>query len=133
MGYHGAMENQITLGDKSVTITLSPAAQAALSTRNEPLYVEMELYFSCLIRKQVRFYEQAAAHFHGDGKPAFDDKLHVFFRPVMTRTCGNDYEGDEPPLTDFPLAKVQAYTPRWLQIDYQGGQWQGEFGYQASA
>lgn len=123
------MQNEITIGGKSVHITLSPAAQKALSQRSNPLFVEMELYFSCLIRKQVRFYEQAAEHFHVAGENACDGKLRVFFRPVMTRACGKDYEGDEPPLTDFPLAKVEAYTPRWLNIDNQHGQWLGEFGY----
>lgn len=132
MGYDGAMQDQITLGGKSVRITLTPAAQQALEQRSAPLYVEAELYFSCLIRKQMRIYEQPAQHFHGEGEPACDGKLRVFFRPVMTRACGKDYEGDEPPLTDFPLAKIEAYTPRWIELDFHGGQWSGEFGYQAS-
>jgi hypothetical protein len=132
MGYHGVMKEQVSLAGKSLTVSLSPAAEKALNGRHTPLFVEMELYFSCLIRKQVRFYEQAADHFQTAGETVFHDKLRVFFRPVMTRACGKDYEGDEPPLTDFPLAKVEAYTPRWLTLHFEGGQWQGEFGYQAS-
>jgi hypothetical protein len=60
------------------------------------------------------------------------ERLRVSFRPVMTSVCGKDYEGDEPPLTDFPIVKPHAYVPHWLRIDYRHGQWQGEFGYGAA-
>jgi hypothetical protein len=118
------MTKTIHIFNMPVQLRLSTAAQRALEARTEPLYAEMELYFSCLIRLKVRFYDQAK---HGNGVPA-GDKLVVSFRPVMTRACGNDYEGDEPPLTDFPIAKKEAFVPKWLRIDYQHGQWVGEFG-----
>jgi len=47
----------------------------------------------------------------------------------MTAQCGNDYEGDEPPLTDFPIAREAPFTPRWLHLDCRNGQWLGNFGY----
>ena len=110
---------------------ISQAAQTALAQRSTPLWVEMELYFSCLIRKQVRFRDSAPATDTGPAQVAVNEQLHICFRPVMTRACGKDYEGDEPPLTDFPIAKPQAYIPHWLRIDYRDGQWQGEFGYRS--
>ena len=117
-------EHHAEIEGRSVNVTLSPSASRALAQRNTPLLAEMELYFSCLIRKQVRFRENC-----GDNTIPVTEQLHISFRPVMTRACGKDYEGDEPPLTDFPIAKTQAYVPRWLHIDYAHGQWQGEFGY----
>lgn len=118
----------LTLNDRVLSITLSAAARTALAKRSTPLYAQMELYFSCLLRLKVRFYET---------KPAGDlswltasDNLIVSFRPVMTAQCNNDYQGEEPPLTDFPIAHDAPFTPRWLRIDYRKGQWQGEFGYQ---
>ena len=118
------MLTDITIANKSVKLDLSPAAQKALEARNSPLYAEMELYFSCLIRFKVRFYEQAS---HGEGV-AVSDKLIVNFRPVMTEACGKDYEGNEPPLTDFPIIKQDAFVPKWLRIDFRHGEWHGEFG-----
>jgi hypothetical protein len=115
---------QVELNGKPVEVSLTRAAQQALAQRQHPLLAEMELYFSCLIRYKVRFYE------HTDhASVEVNDKLHLRFRPVMTAQCGNDYEGEEPPLTDFPIAKPEAFTPHWLAIDYHKGQWQGEFGY----
>lgn len=118
------MITDITIANKPLKLHLSPAAQQALAARSAPLYAEMELYFSCLIRFKVRFYEQVT---HGEGVTV-SDKLVVNFRPVMTEACGKDYEGDEPPLTDFPIVKQEAFVPKWLRIDFRQGEWQGEFG-----
>lgn len=118
------METTIKIANKPPQLQMSRAAQQALSSRNTPLYAEMELYFSCLIRLKVRFYEQPP---RGKGI-AVTDKLVVNFRPVMTRACSKDYESDEPPLTDFPIVKPEAFVPKWLKLDYYNGQWRGEFG-----
>lgn len=116
--------HSIEIDGRTVDVKLSEAADAALAQRDTPLLAEMELYFSCLIRKQVRFRDAG-----DEAATPFNEQLHICFRPVMTRACGKDYEGDEPPLTDFPIAKTHAYVPHWLRIDYLRGQWQGEFGY----
>lgn len=119
-----ALKTRVELNGKPVEVCLSRAAEQALAHRQRPLLAEMELYFSCLIRYKVRFHEQA-----NNNGVAVNDKLHLRFRPVMTARCGNDYDGDEPPLTDFPIERPAAFTPHWLNIDYRHGQWQGEFGY----
>lgn len=123
-GQPGVRKSHVELNGKPVEVRLSGPARQALAARHQPLLAEMELYFSCLIRYKVRFYEQA-----GSTGVAVNDKLKLHFRPVMTASCGNDYEGEEPPLTDFPIEKPAAFTPHWLHIDYRHGQWLGEFGY----
>jgi hypothetical protein len=60
---------------------------------------------------------------------AVTDKLILSFRPIMTASCGNDYEGSEPPTTDFPITRTAPFVPRWVSIDYRAGVWWGEFGY----
>ncbi len=118
------MVTDVELANKPLKLHLSTAAQRALAARTTPLYAEMELYFSCLIRYKVRFYETPL---HGAGVPV-SDKLIVNFRPVMTKACGKDYEGDEPPLTDFPIVRQDAFVPKWMRIDFRHGKWQGDFG-----
>ncbi len=114
----------ITLANKSVEIRLSPRASAALAQRATPLLVEMELLFSCLIRKRVLFYEQGA-----ENGTAVSKALAVSFRPVMTRACSIASLEGSPPLEDFPLKNVQAFVPHWLSLDFRHGQWAGDFGY----
>lgn len=118
------MDKQIDILGKNVTVSLTASAIAALSKRNTPLVAEMELYFSCLIRKKVRFKE----NLEGDLVSVMEQLL-VRFRPVMTKECGIDYEGDEPPLTDFPIEKPAAFVPHWLKVDFKKDEWIGEFGF----
>ena len=122
----GRMETVIKIAGKPVLIRISPAASRALESAESAILVEMELYFSCLIRKRVLFHHEPRGK---DLGVIVSDKLHVCFRPVITRHCGVDYAGDEPPLTDFPIQNASAFVPKWLVLDYHKGVWQGEFGY----
>lgn len=118
------MEAEVVIQNKKVAVTLSPSAENALAVRDNVLVAEMELYFSCLIRKKVRFKENQE-----NNRVNVSGNLAVCFRPVMTKACGINYDGDEPPLTDFPIQKKAAFTPRWLKIDYKKNEWIGEFGF----
>ncbi|HHI77403.1 MAG TPA: hypothetical protein ENJ94_09535 [Gammaproteobacteria bacterium] len=120
---------QVELAGRPLRVTIERDAVARLAASPQPLRVEMELYFSCLIRKRVRFLEMP---------PEADDVLvpngiSVGFRPVMTLGCGVHEAGGEPPLTDFPVRRAEAFTPHWLHIGLHQGQWQGEFGYDDGA
>lgn len=119
------MNYSVIISGKTVDVSMTPTAIRVLSEHNISVQVEMELYFSCLIRKRVNFREVAITPV-GE---LITDNLFLQFRPVMTRHCGKDYSGDEPPLTDFPVENAAAFVPKWLTIDYRRGEWQGEFGY----
>jgi hypothetical protein len=66
---------------RSLQVALGRAARRALDLRQEALCLELELYFSCLVRKRVHVRESA----DGPGFLPVMDKLHVRFRPVVTR------------------------------------------------
>ncbi len=126
------LTHSIELQGKPVDVTLSERARDALSRRTKPLTVEMELYFSCLIRKQVRFHDaENGTTENNQSEARLNDRMRIRFRPVMTEVCGKNYEGDEPPLTDFPISNSKAYIPHWLTIDFRKNEWVGEFGYRS--
>ncbi len=109
---------------KSVRVEWSKAAEKALNKLTAPLLVEMELLFSCLIRKAVRFRQDS----HPENFVFVTPQLKVRFRPVMTKACRiSDLGGGETPLTDFPIKKPSAFVPKHLFIDNRRGQWVGEF------
>jgi len=121
------MSYQATISNKSVKVEISPRAMTELRNRQSPLYLEMELYFSCLIRKALRFhdnYSQVA-----ESAVRVTDNLFLSFRPVMTQACKVEAGAGAPPVTDFPIAKVSPYVPKWVNVDFHHGQWRGEFGY----
>lgn len=114
-----------TLNGKTFEVRLTPSAERALQALPRPLLVEMELYFSCLIRKQLRIHTDQAPK---DGDTRVGDKLCLRFRPVMSEACHGSIHDGPPPLTDFPIAN-DGFSPRWLELDYKSGEWQGEYGW----
>jgi hypothetical protein len=114
---------KITLHDKSLEVRLTAAAQKALARRETPLVAEMELLFSCLLRKRVYFGESA------EQSTPVSDRLSVRFKPIMTRRCSVAEGGASPPSECFPLENPRPYVPNWLAIDYRRGKWVGDFGY----
>ena len=119
------MHHEIKIDGRTINVELSNTAMNSLNLRTSILFAEMELYFSCLVRKKVRFHERGQESDH----VMVNDTLAVRFRPVMTESCRIGDFDDEPPVTDFPIANPTAFIPHWLRIDYRNGGWQSEFGY----
>jgi hypothetical protein len=116
----------IRLLNRDLEVRLSTAAGTALAARSAPLIVEMELYFSCLIRKRVRFL--SATH-PGAFCAPLDDRLTVCFRPVMTRHCALSAVEGQPELETFPIQRPEAFLPKWLALDFRRGTWSGEYSF----
>ena len=116
---------EIKIQNRSVEISLTRAAEKALSKRELPLFVEMELYFSCLIRKQVLFHELQR---QTDSVSA-GDKLSVSFHPVVTNSCMIKEAGKEPEKSDFEMKRKDSFVPKWLKLDFKKGALIGEYGY----
>lgn len=120
------MNIEILFHGKPMTVQLTHAAETALCQRTLPLVAELELYFSCMIRKRVHFHTQVDR----DQTVKATENLHIRFRPVMTERCSLDTsEEGVSQLTDFPIVKSSAYVPHWVRIDHRKGEWVGEFGY----
>lgn len=120
----------ILLYGRPVRVTLSAAAATAMAALTEPLLVEAELYFSCLIRKRLLIRPMAECS-EIDGEPVtIDEGLLLRFRPVVTQHCSiGDLDGASPPLATMPVKNHRAFVPHWVNIDYRKGQWSGEFGF----
>jgi len=117
---------RIALGGRQLELRLTRAARKALAGVSGPLTIELELYFSCLIRKRVRFLD--APHEDSAACAALGPKVQICFRPVMTKACFGGYP-PEPELESFPARNPTAFIPKWLALDWRGGAWSGEFGY----
>lgn len=127
-------KQHVDMMGKTIVIEISRAARQQLNKRVTPLFIEMELYFSCLLRKQLRVYEIAneeqTEKSQGEFFTRLSDDLLISFRPVMTKSCSvSSCEGEKPPLSDFPIEKPHSYIPKWLSLDFKKGKWCGDFGY----
>lgn len=120
------MDQTVTIQGKSIRVCISKRAAAQLQNRTAPLLLEMELYFSCLLRKRVNVRDS----YSGDDAVAINDKLKIWFRPVVTKTCAiRDCEPGHTPVTDMPIVRPERYIPHWLTLDYKRGEWRADFGY----
>ncbi len=119
------MRATVEILGKKILVEWTASAEKAMGALASPLQVEMELYFSCLIRKAVRFNQATALH-HG---VSVTSKMTVGFRPIVTKACKVSEIGDdeEPPVEDFKLTKPEAFVPKKLFVDFNRGQWVGEF------
>jgi hypothetical protein len=123
-----AIARRLRLGSRELELRLTPAAERALAAERGPFDIELELYFSCLIRKRVCF--RSEAHTDAIARVPLTDTVTVSFRPVMTHACTLAGAGDAPPaLEALPIARPEAFTPRWLALDHRSGKWTGEFGF----
>lgn len=121
---------EVRLHERTIHVRISRAARAAAAQLTEPLIVEMELYFSCLVRKAVRFRPAGyTADTAGTTSIPLSDNLVLQFRPVTTQHCSLSSGETAPPLEAMPVARPQAFVPHWLEIDFHHGAWAGEFGY----
>ncbi len=113
---------------KQINLTLSKRAIEKLRQREESLHVNMELLFSCLLRKRVLFSDERPAE--ADTSLGDVDKLALYFTPRMTKSCHvSDLDGP-PDSAAFPLQGSRRFLPGWLEIDYHPRDgWKGDFGY----
>jgi hypothetical protein len=125
-------EQRVRLHGREIRVALTRAARHATAGLVEPLVVEMELFFSCLVRKQVLVKPLADTTLPREELVPLGGPLLLGFRPVVSEQCRIADLGDEaPPLKTMPVTKPAAYIPHWLRLDFRKGQWLGEFGYRS--
>ena len=119
------LNNTIEINGRPVLVEWSKAAARELAQRTQPLVVELELYFSCLVKKFIHFHESVPQR----ETVSVSDKLTVFFRPVTSTACSfevADRLGRQPEIEiDTPNARKIA--PSRVSLDYVRGKWKGEF------
>lgn len=120
-----ATNSVVQINGRDVSVEWSKAAARALAERTQPLVVELELYFSCLVKKFVHFHESAPNR----SIIAVSDKLAIYFRPVTSTACSfevADRLGRQPEIElDTPQSK--RIGPRRVSIDFVKGEWKGNY------
>lgn len=116
---------QVPVNGKLVEIEWSGAAQQALARRSLPLTLELELYFSCLVKKFVHFHETVPER----ETVAVNERLRLFFRPVTSTACSMERAerlGRQPEM-DLQGTVAHKLAPRRVWLDHRRGTWQAEY------
>lgn len=118
----------IILHRKEVSVSISDAARNQLRKVSAPLLFDLELYFSCLIKKVCHFSDMKNA----ENASRVMEGLYLRFRTTMTSQCSiGDFAGSRA--ADFPVVRQTPYIPNWVTLDFAGNQWVGDFGYASAA
>ncbi len=116
---------QVPLNGKPLLIEWSRAAEAALARRSQPLTLELELYFSCLVKKFVHFHEAVPER----ETVAVSDKLRVYFRAVTSTACSMDLAQrlGRQPETELEGPVARRLSPKRVRLDRRRDAWTAEY------
>jgi len=113
----------VEIKDFPVEVEWTQRAERQLAQRTTPLTVEMQIYFSCVVKKRVLFHETADL----DGSNV-GDKLTANFSVVESNSCDPvEFANNFPVKNRFNSIAATKMHPKKLTLDYKGGQWLGEF------
>ena len=118
---------EVELLGRSLQVEYSQSAVSQMKLLTRPVYLEMELHFSCLVKKQmvIRPTENT------NGSVSLNDALQLSFRAIVPSVCAPssvDIHQDES-IKIFDVAKPERFVPEWVLIDFKDNQWTGDFGY----
>ena len=106
-----------------VEIEWTLRAERELAHRSTPLIVEMQIYFSCVVKKRVLFHDST-----GLETTRVNDKMEVCFRAVESNSCDPvEFANNFPIKSPFESAAATKMHPKNLTVDFKRGQWVGEF------
>jgi len=115
----------VNINNHEVLVEWTPAAARELARRTAPLIVELELYFSCLVKKFVHFRDDS----RGMPTVAAGDMLQLYFRPVTSTACSLETAarlGRQPEM-DIDTPATRRIAPKRVSLDHVGGAWRGSF------
>ncbi len=114
---------EVQLRERPLHISATRRATRALLRRKQPLQVEMQLYFSCVVKKRVLFHEDGE-----NGGVPVNDKLGVDFRAVEALACDPvAFAANYPERRQLTSAAAEKMHPSHLYLDYRKGVWYGSF------
>ena len=109
--------------EKDIKVAWTQRAEHAFSLRTTTLFIEMQIYFSCVVKKRVIFHEQLDI----ESLPV-TDKINIISRAVQSDTCSaEEFARNYPVKKELTSKAAKKMYPRLLNIDYINDQWLGEF------
>lgn len=116
--------HRIKLSDNSIDIYWTQRANIKMQSTKETTIAEMQLYFSCVVKKRVIFNPAN----HDFETTAVGDNLKIAFNAVEAASCDPvEFAMHYPARRILDTGNALKMRPRILKIDYKNHQWHGEF------
>ena len=113
------------INQREVDVCWTRRAESALRAVRQPLIVELQLYFSCVIQKRVLFHRSTEID-----TTIVNDRLELAFRPIGSAVCDpREFALNHPAGTDLSQGVALRMVPKRVEIDFRRGAWTGQFYY----
>ena len=115
----------VRIDRREVDVCWTDRAEAALRAGERPLIVELQLYFSCVVKKRVLFHQSADFD-----TTKVNDRLELAFRPIASAACDpREFALQHPAGKNLSQGVAARMVPKHVEIDFRQGEWQGGFHY----
>lgn len=112
-----------TLNQHEFKLLWTRRAEYMITRLKHALAVEMQLYFSCMVKKRVIFSDKITTEYS-----MVTDKLGVKFCCVQASSCDpEEFAAHYPEKQTLDTQAALKIHPKELRIDYKNGKWVGEF------
>ena len=114
------------INQREVEISWTGRADKELQRRNQALVVELQLYFSCVVKKRVLFHSRAVEF----DSIRVNDDIEIAFQPIASAVCDpQEFAASYPQGKNLSAGKAARMVPRAVEIDYRRNNWEGQFYY----
>jgi len=118
----------VNVRGKDMLIQWTERAHLELQRRETSLIVEMQLYFTCMVKKRVLFLENIISKNYKFDSIKVNDLFSIAFHPVEAQSCDpKEFARDFPVKRKFDSSASIKMRPSYLEIDYKEGDWVGDF------
>ena len=115
----------IQIGQGKIELRWTRRAERRLQRSSSPLIIELQLYFSCVVKKRVLFH-----HSVDFATTRVNERLEIAFRPIASAVCDpREFARHFPAGKDLSTGPAARMIPRSVEIDFRAGHWEGSFAY----
>ena len=108
-----------SLSENPLNIYITQRAKKQLKQSSEKLYVEMQLLYSCLLKKRTVFHSGTEYSFE-----PVNDQINICYRAVLAQRCDpEEFARHYPEKQTFDPTSF----PQALFLDFKNSAWQGYF------
>jgi len=102
-----------------ISIFVTKRALEQLNKQRNAIYIEMQLMYSCVLKKRTIFHRHPGFEFQSLG-----DNINVCFRSVQAASCApEEFAKHYPEKREFEPKRF----PKKLFVDYKNKSWEGCF------
>lgn len=103
----------------TIQILVTHRAKKQLASLSSELYIEMQLMYSCILKKRTIFHDKPEYKYKNIGH-----KINICFRAIQPTSCDpEEFAKNYPEKRELETVTF----PKKLFLDYKNNQWQGYF------